>query len=75
MSAGNEDNELFESGGLEYLTIRSTGERIEAEPVYRGLLESGDSQLLRSVIDETRANWVASYEQLPSRVRVPTILL
>jgi hypothetical protein len=69
MSARSEDNELFESGGLEYLTIRSTGERIGAEPAYRGLLESGDSKLVRSLIDETRANWVASYEQLLSRVR------
>jgi hypothetical protein len=39
------------------------------------LLESGDIHLVRTTIVETRANWLASYEQLLSRIRVPTILM
>jgi hypothetical protein len=74
MSARSEDNSVFESGGLELLTIRSTGERMGANAAYRRLLESGDIQLVTSIVAETRANWVASYEELLSRIRVPTLL-
>jgi uncharacterized protein DUF6473 len=74
MSARSEDNALFESGGLEYLTIRSTGERMGAQLAYRGLLESGDIQWVKSIIVETRANWITSYQQLLSQIRVPVML-
>lgn len=39
MSARSEDNRLFESGGLEYLTIRESGEKVAATDGYQHLLD------------------------------------
>jgi hypothetical protein len=75
MSARSEDNSLFDSGGLEVLTIRSTGRRIGAQPAYKHLLRSSGVRFMRRIIAETRANWVASYTDLLSRISAPKILL
>ncbi len=39
MSARSEDNHLFESGGLEYLTRRSDGRKLGADASYREIIE------------------------------------
>lgn len=40
MSGRSEDNDLFDSGGLEYLTIRSNGTKTSAQRAYTQLLSS-----------------------------------
>ncbi len=40
MSGRSEDNDLFDSGGLEFVTIRESGERIAAQRAYAQLLKS-----------------------------------
>lgn len=39
MSARSEDNRLFESGGLEYLTVKATGRKIASADGYQELLD------------------------------------
>jgi hypothetical protein len=75
MSARNEDNSLFEGGGLGSLKSRATGERMRAEAAYGPLLASGDTARVKSIVGETRETWIASYERLLSLIRVPTVLL
>lgn len=74
MSGRSEDNSLFETGGREYLTRRSDGQRIGAEPAYRELLATGSPELIETVVQETRRNWVESFSALLERIQVPTIL-
>ncbi|WP_200809783.1 DUF6473 family protein [Demequina sp. NBRC 110054] len=45
MSARSEDNSRFDSGGLEYMTDRETGERISASQAYADLLAQHDDGL------------------------------
>ncbi|MFW2513787.1 DUF6473 family protein [Demequina sp. SO4-13] len=45
MSARSEDNSRFASGGLEYLTDRSTGDRVAAAHAYGSLLAEADARL------------------------------
>ena len=47
MSGRSEDNDLFESFGLEYLTRRSDGAKLSAEKAYRDLI---DADPLRSAL-------------------------
>jgi hypothetical protein len=75
MSARNEDNSLFEGGGMGSLKSRSTGERMRAEEAYEPLLAAGDTALVKSVVGETRETWIASYKLLLSKIQVPTVLL
>jgi hypothetical protein len=75
MSARNEDNSLFEGGGLGSLRARSTGERILAQEAYSPLLRAGDHALVKSLVAETRETWIASYRRLLSLIQVPTLLL
>lgn len=75
MSARNEDNSLFEGGGLGSLKDRSTGERMRGEKAFERLLASGDQALLKRIVGETRETWIASNSQLLSLIKVPTVLL
>ena len=75
MSARNEDNSLFEGGGMGSLKSRSTGERMRAVDVYASLLAAGDRALAEKIVGETRETWIASYRQLLSLIPVPTVLL
>jgi hypothetical protein len=74
MSGRSESNSLFDSGGLELLTRRSDGARIGADAAYRELLEDGGEAVVRRVVEETRANWVASCRRLLGDIKVPTLL-
>jgi hypothetical protein len=74
MSARSEDNSFFDTHGLEYLTRRSDGERLGAEPAYRTLIETESQERVEEVVAETRANWIESYTRLLGLIEVPTIL-
>jgi hypothetical protein len=74
MSGRSEDNSLFDTGGQEYLTRRSNGERIGAEPAYRELLANESVETVAAIVAETRENWVKSYSELLEAIRVPKIL-
>jgi len=74
MSGRSEDNSLFESGGLEWLTRRSDGEQLGAELAYRQLLDNYSPQYVNEVIAETRANWIASYQRLLLEIKRPKVL-
>lgn len=75
MSARNQDNSLFEGGGWGSLRSRATGQRLRAEEAYEPLTASGDKDLVKRIVRETRDTWVASYKRLLSLLRVPTVLL
>jgi hypothetical protein len=74
MSGRSEDNSLFDTGGLEYLTRRSDGQKMGAEPAYRELLEEEKPERVTEVVEETRTNWVQSYVKLLQAIQVPKIL-
>jgi LPS sulfotransferase NodH len=74
MSGRSEDNSVFRSGGLEWLYRRSDGEGLSAEIAYKELLEQHDEAFVRRVLDETRANWVASFTSLLNAIQRPKIL-
>jgi len=74
MSGRSEDNSLFDSRGSEQLTRRSDGARIGAATAYRELLENERPDTVRTIVEETRANWVRSYSRLLGAIQVPTIL-
>lgn len=74
MSGRSEDNSRFDTGGREYLTRRSDGERIGAEPAYKELLANESVSTVAEIVEETRDNWVQSYAALIEAIEVPTIL-
>ena len=74
MSGRSEDNSRFDTGGREYLTRRSDGERIGAEPAYKELLATESVSTVAEIVEETRENWVQSYSALLEAIEVPTIL-
>jgi hypothetical protein len=75
MSARNEDNSLFEGGGMGTLKSRTTGRRMRAEEAYEAMLASGDRDRVSSMVSESRETWIASYKRLLSLIQVPTVLL
>lgn len=91
MSGRSESNDRYESGGLEYLTDLTTGERMSANTAYENLLAENPPPVggklgkllrvfhgpkpVRDVLSQTRANWVASYEELLSKITVPVVLV
>jgi hypothetical protein len=74
MSARSEDNSMFESSGLEYVTRRSDGTQIGAAPAYAHLLTNDTAKTVEVVVEETRANWVKSFTSLLQAIEVPKIL-
>jgi uncharacterized protein DUF6473 len=74
MSGRSEDNSVFDTGGVEYLRLRSNGERIGAEPAYKELLATESRERVQAIVAETRDNWVDSYSRLLDAIEVPTIL-
>ena len=89
MSGRSESNGIFESGGLEFLTRRDTGEKVAAQKAYRDLLAKhelpaplnkpvrmffGPSEV-REALAQTRANWIESHKALIARIKVPVVLM
>jgi hypothetical protein len=75
MSARSEDNSRFDTGGREWMTRRSDGAQMGAEPAYRDLLENESPETVKEIIEETRENWANSYSALLEAIEVPTVLL
>lgn len=95
MSGRSEDNSLFESGGLEFVTVKRTGERMAARDAWDGLI-SGRGRLgglpmpgrlrraierrlaipkTKSIVRETRANWIDTTSTLLDSVDAKTVFL
>lgn len=74
MSGRSEQNSRFDSPGTGFLTRRSDGKKIAAEPAYRELLETNSEEVVREVIAETRANWLAHFRDLLGKIQIPTVL-
>jgi hypothetical protein len=75
MAGRSESNSLFLSKGLGYYTRVADGTSIGCDEAYRELLEQHDAPFVRTIVEETRANWIRSYRRLLSQIRVPTIML
>ena len=74
MSARSEDNSRFDTGGREYLTRRSDGQKIGAEPAYKELLANESRSTVDAIVAETRQNWVQSYRNLVAAIEIPVIV-
>lgn len=74
MSGRSESNTLFDSGGVEFLTRHSDGQRVGAGAAYRELLETHSEQEVADIVAETRHNWVSNYIRLLQEISVPTVL-
>lgn len=91
MSGRSESNELYESGGLEYLTCRRTGQKISANAAYDSLLRDNPPWIgglpgklirtfyaprpVRDLLAQTRQNWLQSSRELLEQITVPSVLL
>ena len=75
MSGRSASNFLFESHGLGYYYKRSDGSGIGADEAFKEVLTNGTNQYIRQVVEETRNDWIASYQTLFAQIKVPTILL
>lgn len=75
MSGRSEDNSIFLSRGGEMLQRRSDGVNLSAEEAYRQLLQQHDEAKVRTVLAETRANWIESFRGLLRAITPPKILL
>jgi len=82
MSGRSESNRMFDSGGLEYLTRRSDGQKMSADRAYNELLMGSNRSVVafagptevRRLVDESRQNWIANYRKLLDAITVPKIL-
>lgn len=74
MSGRSESNQLFDSGGREYLTRRSDGVKIGADAAYEQLLKETNIKFVREIVAETRQNWVDNFKNLLQQIEVPKIL-
>lgn len=91
MSGRSESNDRFESGGLEYLTDLKTGQKVSANEAYELLLKENAPPFgglpgkmlrmfhapeeVRRLLQQTRENWIASYQELFSKITVPIVLV
>lgn len=75
MSGRSESNSLFDSGGLEMYRKRENGEQIAAELAYKQLLKNYSENYVRTIVQETRNNFVDNYKKLLEQIKVPKILL
>ena len=75
MSGRSEDNSLFSSGGLEWLTRLSDGVQLGAERAWREMLATHDLAFVQKIVTETRQNWLTSFQSLLAKITPPKILL
>jgi hypothetical protein len=75
MAGRSESNSLFESHGLGHYTRIADGTPIGCDEAFREILEQRDAAFVKTIVAETRANWVRSYRRLLGQIRVPTVLL
>jgi hypothetical protein len=80
MSGRSEDNSLFRSGGSANLAARGAGAdgdqpAVRAEQAWGELLQREDEDVVRGLVEETRANYVETFVRLLEAIAVPTVLL
>jgi hypothetical protein len=74
MSGRSENNSFFDSQGREYLTRLSDGVKLGADLAYTELLKQYDLNYVKTIIAETRHNWVQNFQKLLQAIQVPKIL-
>jgi hypothetical protein len=90
MSARSQSNSYYDCGGLEYVTLRDTGEKLGAAEAFDRLL-SGPYPMggkigrklsrlvarprVRALVTEIRRAWTDSLEALIDEIEVPTVML
>jgi hypothetical protein len=75
MSGRSASNSLFESNGLGFYTRRADGADIGADEAFQEVLASSKKTDLQQIVEETRADWIKSYQELLEQIKVPKILL
>ena len=75
MAGRSESNSFDRSKGLGALTRIADGAEIGCDDAFAQILAENDIQTVKAIVEETRDNWVKSYERLLSKIPVPTVLL
>lgn len=74
LSGRSESNSLFESKGLGTYINRSDGSSIGCDEAFKALIAQYDTNYVKQIVAETRANWIQHYQELLENIHVPTIL-
>jgi hypothetical protein len=74
MSGRSESNSLFTSKGLGFYTRVSDGTPIGCDDAFKELLKQHDKDYIKTIIAETRHNWVNNYKELLKKIKIPKIL-
>ena len=74
MSGRSESNSLYNCGRLAGLHRKSDNKKITAFNAYQELLENYPEEYAREIVNETRNNWIANYQELLSLIKKPKIL-
>ena len=74
MSGRSESNSLFESRGVGHYTRRSDGAQIGCDEAFEHLLRTAPRSVVTRVVEETRRNWLESYQAILEKVTAPTVL-
>ncbi|ACK72623.1 hypothetical protein PCC7424_4253 [Gloeothece citriformis PCC 7424] len=75
MSGRSASNSLFESKGLGYYFRRSDGSGIGADEAFKEVLAHSNKKYIKQIVEETRTNWIESYQELLRQIKIPKILL
>ncbi len=74
LSGRSESNSLFNSKGLGFYTRVSDGTPIGCDDAFRELLKHHDKNYIKTIIAETRNNWVDNYRKFLEEITPPKIL-
>lgn len=74
MSGRSESNSLFESRGVGHYRRRADGVELGSDAAFEQLLQTSPHALAARVVQETRANWLASYRRILRDLTAPTVL-
>ncbi|MFT5502245.1 MAG: hypothetical protein ACI88G_002389, partial [Woeseiaceae bacterium] len=75
MAGRSESNSLFRSKGLGSLTRVSDGTEIGCDDAFAEILAGYDFDTVKRIVEETRHNWIESYQRLLGNIPVPKVLL
>ncbi|MGK7939757.1 MAG: DUF6473 family protein [Crocosphaera sp.] len=74
MSGRSQGNSLYKSDGIGSYTRVSDGIRISCQKAYEDLLERYDENYVKKIVQETRSNWIKTYQDLFQKITIPKIL-
>lgn len=74
MSGRSESNSLFASRGVGHYTRRSDGAEMGCDEAFADLLRNEAPAEVARIVNETRANWLASYRAILSNLSAPSVL-